>query len=358
MRPEPPSDGRPRDWEGALRRFLAAPNRRAAERELERLQREFFSVAANQVLTEELRRGVPANKGELDETQDTFNDVSLMIRAKIAQRLLTLWEQPPPRETIQHLRAYVVTVARNACVDYLRRKYPGRHALDNSLRAALDNRPPFARWRTRIHGDIQEWRCGKAEWHAQERPPIGLRFNDALRDRVAFAIRDLSRADAVARIFEITEAPLRFVELLFFLSDYWDVEAPYRIAERESVPFRVPKPYQTGLQPEEVISVIGTLQTLWQQIKPLSPPQAATLLLKLPAFEAGSYLNALVRFRVTTWSSLASVMDMEPAKLRQIASDVPLEDAEIAELLGLAPEDIARIRQDARRRLKGNGGRR
>lgn len=333
-----------------MRRFLAAPDRRAAERELERLHREFFSVVANQVLTDELRRGVPADRSELEETQDTFNDVSLMIRASIARRLLTLWEQPSPKEGIRHLRAYVVAVARNACVDYLRRKYPGRHALDNSLRIALGNRPTLALWRTDIDSDLKEWRCGKPEW--QEQNPAMLRLDERLQGRIAAAIRDLGRRDALPRIFEITQAPVRFVELLSFLSEIWDVEAPYRTAEREYVPFRVPKPYQSGFQPEEIVTLIGTLQTLWRQLRALSPPQAATLLLKFPEFEAGSYLNALIRFQVTTWPALARTMGLETSRLREVAPHVPLEDTEIAELLGLTPEDIPRIRQDARRRLK------
>ena len=350
MRPEQTPDARPRDWEGALRRFLAARSRREAEQELERLYREFFSVAVNRVLAEELRRGVPADKEELDETRDSFNDISLMVRAGITRRLLTLWEQPPPKEGISHLHAYVVSAARNACVDYLRRKYPGRHALDNALRAAFDNRPALALWRTPRDGGVQEWRCGKPEW--QDKAPVGLRFDEPLQGRVAAAIRDLSRADALPRIFEVTQAPLRFVELLSFLGDLWDVEEPHRTAEREYVPFRVPKPYQSGFQPEEIVTLIGTLQTLWRQICTLSPLQAATLLLKFPEFEAGSYLNALVRFDITTWPALARTMGLETSRLREVAANAPLEDTEIAELLGLAPEDIPRIRQDARRRLK------
>lgn len=350
MRTEPPPDGRPRDWEGALRRFLAADTRREAERQLDRLHREFFSVVVNRVLAEELRRGVPADKEELDETRDSFNDISLMVRAGIARRLLALWEQPPPKAGISHLHAYVVAAARNACVDYLRRKYPGRHALDNSLRVALENRPELAVWQTPLASGLQEWRCGKPDW--QDQIPVGLRFDERLQGRIATAIRDLSRPDALPCIFEVTQAPLRFVELLSFLSDLWDVEEPYRTAERDSVPFRVPKPYQSGFQPEEIVTLIGTLQTLWRQLRTLSPPQAATLLLKFPEFEAGSYLNALVRFDITTWPALARTMGLETSRLREVAANAPLEDVEIAELLGLAPEDIPRVRQDARRRLK------
>jgi len=350
MRPEQPPDAQPRDWDGALRRFLAADTRREAERQLDRLHREFFSVTVKRVLAEELRRGVPADKEEMDETRDSSNDIFLMVRAGITRRLLTLWEQPPPKEGISHLHAYVVAASRNACVDYLRRKYPGRHALDNALHAALENRPSLALWRTPLDGGHQEWRCGKPEW--QDQAPVELRFDERLQDRIAAAIRDLSRADALARIFEVTQAPLRFVELLSFLSDYWDVEAPYRTAERESVPFRVPKPYQSGFQPEEIVTLIGTLQTWWRRIRTLSPLQAATLLLKFPEFESGSYLNALIRFDITTWPTLARTMGLETSQLREVAANAPLEDAEIAELLGLAPEDIPRIRQDARRRLK------
>lgn len=337
-------------WEGELKRFLATNTRRDAEKQLDRLHREFFSVTVTQVLAEEMWRGIPAGKEELDETQDSFNDISLTVRASLARRLFTLWEQPPPKDSITHLHAYVVTVARNACVDYLRRKYPGRHALDNALRVALDTRPALALWRTPLESGLQEWRCGKQE--QQSELPVSLRFNEPLQERIRRAIQDLSHAEALSRFFNIAPAPLRFVELLSFLSDTWDVEAPYRLAVREVVPFRVPKPYQSGFQPEELVSLIGTLQTLWKRIRILSPLQAACLLLKFPEFENGSYLNALIRFDITTWPMLAGTMGLEISRLREIAPQAPLEDADIAALLGLTPEDIPRIRQDARRRLE------
>ncbi len=59
-----------------------------------------------------------------------------------------------------------------------------------------------------------------------------------------------------------------------------------------------------------------------------------------------------MRFDITTWPTLARTMGLETSRLREVAANAPLEDAEIADLLGLAPEDIPRIRQDARRRLK------
>ena len=350
MGTEPEPKTQTKNWAGALQRFLAAETHQEAEKRLDWLHREFFSVAITQVLAEELRRGVPADKEELDETQDSFNDISLMVRANIARRLLTLWEQEPPKDEITHLHAYVVAAARNACVDYLRRKYPGRHALDNALRAALENRPEFALWRVPLESNLQEWRCGKRE--QQDQVPLALRFDERLQQRLARALQGLDRADALPRIFDVAQAPLRFVELLSFLSDYWDVETPYRLAVREWVPFQVPKPYQSGFQPEEIVTLIGTLQALWQQIRTLSSLQAATLLLKLPEFEHGSYLDALIRFDVTTWPVLARTIGLEVSQIRDIAPQAPLEDVEIAALMRLAPSDVARIRQDARRRLK------
>ena len=349
MSTEPARGLQIRSWEGALRRFLAARSRREAEKRLEWLHREFFSVVVGQVLTEELRRGAPADRGELDEAQDSFNDVSLLVQANLAKRLLTLWEQPPPKERIAHLHAYVVAAARNACVDYLRRKYPGRHALDNALRAALGSRPGLALWRVPLASGLQEWRCGRQEQRGEF--PVGLRFEERLQGRLARALQGLGHTEALPRIFDVASAPLRFVELLSFLSELWDVEAPYRQAEREFVPFRVSKPYQSGFQPEEIVILIGTLQSLWQQVRSLSSLQAAVLLLKLPAFESGSSLEALVRFDITTWSVLAGTMGLEVLQLREAASQAPLEDAEIAVLLGLAPSVVPRLRQDARRRL-------
>jgi hypothetical protein len=358
-----PINRKGRSWNAALRSFLTTNTRREAERRFDWLHAQFLSDTITRVLTEELRRGAFTRPEEVYEAQETFGEISLLVRGKIFARLIALWEdrQKPDwssrsfRDPIGSFHAYVVAVVQNACVDYLRRKYPGRHALDNALRAALDVRPDLALWRvplnTDTRPDIQEWRCGRPEWRDGGRFPALLLSGDPLARHLSSELGGLDRAAALARVFEVTQAPLRFTQLLDFLADLWDVEAVHRNALHERADFHVPKPYLRGIQPEEVVDLMGMLQSLWGRVRRLSTPQAAVLLLKVPEHESGSFLDAMVHLEIAGWQDIAGITGLSVTLLQRIAESVPLTDHEIADVLDVAPEDVPRIRQDARRRL-------
>ena len=349
-----------RDWNEALRSFLATPTRRDADRRFDWLHAEFLSDTVQRVLTAELRRGAFTSPEEAYEYHEIFLDLSFLVRAKIFGLLLKLWEDRQdnagtgriPHDKIGNFYTYVVTVTKNACVDYLRRKYPGRHALDNALRVSLEVRPDLTLWRIPIDNTTQEWRCGRPDWRDAGRFPITLQPTDDIAVRLKKELADLDRSEALARVFEVTQAPLRYTQLLNFLVEYWDVEAVHRNALRERVDFRVPKPYVRGIQPEEVVDLMGRLQRIWGQIKHLTPAQAAVVLLKVPEYEEGSFLDEMVRLRVASWIDIAQITHLSVDLLLKLSMSVPLSDREIGDVLNIATEEVPRIRQDARRRLE------
>lgn len=347
--------------DAALHRFLNASDRREAERRFDRLDSEFISPVVTSVLSFELRRGPRATPQELFQENDTFRDLSLQARGKLAGRLMDLWQQfhdadasgsPFQGEAIMNLRRYTEAIARHACVDYLRRKFPGRHSLDTVLRAVLDLSDDLDLWQRELRPDFYEWLCGWRAWRETARQPVFLHGDPSLQARLRRDLEGLKRAQALRRVFEIVRAPLRYDDLVNFLADFWDVEAPYRAAARERADFRVPKPYLSGLQPEEVVQRLGTLQAIWERVRLLKPAQAATLLLKLPQAERGSYLDEMVRLGVASEPEIAAAMGLSVQSLRQRSPDLPLEDVQIAEILGVEPDEVRRIRQDARRRLE------
>jgi DNA-directed RNA polymerase specialized sigma24 family protein len=343
-------------WNLELRRLLSCPTRKEAEHLFDSLHRDLFDPVIQRVLKEEIGRDMPASREELNEEADSFEDLSILVRGRIAIRLLNLWEErhahpdAPQPHRIHSLPAYIIAIARNACVDYLRQDYPGRHSLDNSLRTALSKIPALAIWSITSPEGYVEWQCGPHD--RQDALPIPLNSNHELQGVLRRHLESLSRADALSRIFEILRAPLRYTELLNFLASYWDVERAYRHAALESLPFQLTKPYQTGLQPEEVVELIGTAQSLWQQIRRISPQQAAAILLKAPSPAAdGSYVDFIHQHRIADWNDIAKAVGLSPEQVESIAPDIPLEDQRIADLLTILPKDVPRIRQDARARL-------
>lgn|GEM_PF-4153303 len=349
----------------ALRPFLRAATSKEKERLFDRLDSEFLSPLAKAVLSQELRRGYAASSDELFAQNDAFRDLYLQIRARLAKRLNILHQRFAEAdvtgfftgETIGALSAYVVTAARHACVDYLRQKYPGRHALDVALRAVLESSDALGIWKVTQDTDILEWRCGKRAWQENGRDPLTLRANPTLQRRLKSGLNGLERGEALRVVFEIAPGPLRYTELLDFLADHWNVEATYRMADLERVPFHVAKPYQSGLQPEAAAVSYGTLQVIWGQMAVLNMEQAATLLLKMPPMGEGNGLTELVRLGIATWTQIAQKAGIPEEELQALSATLPLEDEEIATRLHVAPDEVRRIRQDARRKLARHRGR-
>ena len=342
-------------WSGALAYLLAAPDRREAEQREEQLYRSLFRKVIHRVVWEEMQCDLPTTLEAQDQENYAFEDLTLLVRGRIAVRLLSLWEARHALDgkgvtgTIAHLRAYIMAAARYACVDFFRQEYPGRHALNNSLRVAFDVRADLALWQAELSEGQEEWRCGRPEW--EEQSTIPLRLSTSQRMLLTTELEGLDQAEALSHIFEVVKGPLRFTELLGFLAEFWDVEATHRREMRESAEFRVPKGLQEGLQPEGVAERIGTYQNIWALVRRLAPAQVAVLLLKAPASGAGNELLEMVRLDIMDWWDLASVMGLPAERLHQIAPNVPLEDREIAALIGVTREEVPRIRQDAHRRL-------
>lgn len=348
----------------ALRHFLDAPEERSAERAFERLDAEFLTPLIKAALSREIFRSVPttpeANFAELD----TYHDLYLLVRGKMAVRLYALRDKRSVAGdgarigTVARLAPYVITVARHAYVDYLRRKYPGRHALDVSLRAVLESSPVFSLWRHPLGDRRHEWRCGLLIWHQEERGTVSLLDDSALRARLRTEVakHGTNRGTVLDPIFHLVGQPLRYTELLDFLAEQWNVEAPYLAAARESVPFRVGKPYVSDLHPEAAtVGYYGALQHVWESLRPLSTAQAAVLLLKAPPGSRGGTLAEMVRLGIATWDEIAARIGLPVADLLALSEELPLDDEEIAVRLSIPFDEVRRVRQDARRRIERLG---
>jgi hypothetical protein len=292
---------------------------------------------------------------------DLFDEMTWLVKAKLAARLLWAWECRADGQMtvleigteIGNLCAYAAVVARNACVDHLRAKYPGRHALDVALRSALAALPNVGLWSVSGGpGKSPVLICGFSKWRNAGRIPVSIINSRAVEDRLRSELAGVGRSDVLARAFNLFDSPYYYSELLTFLADYWDVERIYRITESETVLFRVPMPYLSDLHPERIVETIGLYQRLWPKLKLLSEKQAKVIMFKLPDYdEDRTFLDALVEFTAATWLEIADVTGVSTAVLTEITAKLPLEDTALAELLSIGVVDVRRIRQDARRKL-------
>lgn len=340
-----------------LQGFLFAPTETEAKARYSRLDAEFVSADVVATVVRELWRGKPLDNAELFALNDSLADLSVGVRGKLCVRLWRLRERfaaaqagaDSVPEPLRDLRAYTVATAERGCVDYLRRKYPGRYALEVALRTSCNASEEWARWR--VTDPESDWLIGRAAWRDTGVAPRSLRSDPALSARLRAVLNGVAHTDALPIIFDCCAAPLFFNELLGFLAGYWDVERVYRMQSLEQVPFTVGKTYQSGIEPEEIIRRVGVLQEVWDALTPLSPKQSAVLLLKSPPFGDIGFLDELTRFEVATWEEVGVKIGFSVARVQELSASLPLSDEEIAGHLGIAPDVVRRVRQDARLRM-------
>src|SRR6185436_19765180 len=95
------------------------------------------------------------------EFEEIYNDIQL----RLLKRLRALKEDPADRNHIVNLRAYVATVTRNTCDEYLRDRYPLRRSLKDKVRRHLLSHPEFALWEDTQHN----WLAGLSGWQNRDR---------------------------------------------------------------------------------------------------------------------------------------------------------------------------------------------
>jgi hypothetical protein len=99
------------------------------------------------------------------------------------------------------------------------------------------------------------------------------------------------------------------------------------------------------------------LQRLWEELKQLPLNQRAALLLNLKDASGFAAITLFPAIGIATMRQLAAALELTPERLAELWNDLPIEDARIAELLGLTRQQVINARKSGRerlaRRLKG-----
>jgi hypothetical protein len=93
------------------------------------------------------------------------------------------------------------------------------------------------------------------------------------------------------------------------------------------------------------------LARLWMEIQQLPLRQRAALLLNLKDASGGDCTRLFPLRGIATIRQIAEALDMLPERFAELWKDLPLEDAAIAELLGVRRQQVINLRKCARERL-------
>jgi RNA polymerase sigma factor (sigma-70 family) len=330
-----------------LHPFLQAEDESQAQGLLEQVIAEHAQPLVCEIVHSKLRPAHPDSRGTVtpQEAEDVCNEAVVQLLG----RLRDLHDGSEEDGAIANFRGYVATVAYNFCTQSLRQRYPERHRLKNRLRYLLNHDPRFALWED-ARGSLL---CGLAEWKDAAVPPLpsgksGLQ--NSLHQKPN--LRQLPPRALIQALFTLCGRPVELDELVGVAGDIWGIQDLRRIESHEATDGeiwnRLPDP---RVNVAMLVERRMYLAALWKEIGELRPRQRAALLLNLHDAGGQDMLPLFVLVDVARFSEIASALDMTMEELADLWDDLPLEDATIAQRMGLTRQQVINLRKSARERL-------
>ena len=289
------------------------------------------------------------NRAYNDDAEDVHSETVLNLLTR-----LTELRNDSQLEAIRDFRSYVAVTSYRACYEHLRRKYPQRFSLKNKLRYFLRHQPEFALWET----DESGWLGGFSEW--REKPGADSRRLTQLRDHFTEFEREMFAGgtavgqnlnDLLTGIFTWTGAAIELDDLVGIVAEAWKIKDQPAREEEADQQRSAPEDSRDSRSIDNAISERALLGSLWSEIVNMSQRHCAALLLNLKDNRGSSALDLFLLTGVASFPQIAAVLGETDERLAEIWNQLPLEDAKIAERLGLIRQQVINLRRTARLRL-------
>jgi RNA polymerase sigma factor (sigma-70 family) len=297
----------------------------------------------------------PHRATQRDEADDLYQEALLQLLSRLQQL-----RREPALHPVADLRGMAAVIAHRTCSGWMRRQFPERHALKNRLHYLLTRQKGLALWQD-ADGKLL---AGFAAWQGREKTAAAERLGElsdveelSAHVRMLKSGRQQALADALAAIFKHLGGPVEFGELVSAAAALLGIrDQPFEsLPEHEEAAASTPAAGESD--PAWQIEKRIFLQRLWEELRQLPPNQRAALLLNLKDAGGTGCITLFLVTGVATLRQLADVLGMPADDFAQLWNELPLEDARIAELLGLTRQQVINARKSGRerlaRRLKG-----
>lgn len=299
------------------------------------------------------------NLRELHDAEDICNDVIVQLLKRL-RRL----KVDSGTEIVNDFSGYVAVTAYNACNLYLRKKYPERSRLKSRLRYVMRKDSRLAVWER-----SGRWVCGLGVWCEEERPLISTAIVRRLREDSEFVSRlatslngnQQKAASSIAMLFDRLAGPIELHVLAVLI---WEAarnreQLAKMRSEIGSIEESDDEPLlRADESPDDWTLAEATrrehqtyLRRLWSEIRALPLRQRTALLLNLRDPLGFEVVTLLIDVGVASLADISGALDISIEQLGDLWQRLPIEDAKIAEQLGVSRQQVINLRLSARRRL-------
>ena len=343
------------DVDALLLPFLCAEDEAESETLLGKLICEEVEPVITKIIKHKLR--VPLNPAQGQERNQDALDLAGDLRTNILSELRRL-KNSSNGKAINNLHHYVALKAYSACADYFREKNPQRLRLKSSLRHHLRQNAGFALWESEGH----RWLCGLSRWHdAGQQMPEHLtnQLQQLTENPRAALLASLPNVDVqllppvelLAAIFGCAGHPIEFDRLVSIAAQVLGIrDQPTESFDDENSHLRG-SIVDASLRVDVALEQRLYLEKLWVEVCELPSLQRAALLLNLRDAGGGSVIAFIPFLKIASRQQIAEALSLPEEQFGELWNDLPLDDASIAQLLGITRQQVINLRKTARERL-------
>jgi DNA-directed RNA polymerase specialized sigma24 family protein len=332
--------------------FLEATTEKEEEIYLLQLLDEHINPLVRQVLRYKLQSSF--SQKERGFLNQDIEEVYYEIQLHVLERLRKFKSHPDSR-SVTNLRGYVVTTARNACDEYLRRKFPQRRKLKDKIRYCLTSNSDFALWKNAG----KEWLSGLSDWRTSTQPTSASSNEPSKNDLLQTVVGKLQGVHAqglelrgmIIAIFKIHGFPVELDQLTAIVAKLQGVE-DHPMTPFETISNSTSEPvlsYQVNSA--TLVEYHQLLEQLWIEIRQLPRRQRVALLCNLKNQQGINVITLFPAAGVATFEQIADALELPLEEFERLWRKLPLDDLNLAAYLGTTRQQVINLRRSARDRL-------
>ena len=331
-----------------LREWLLETDTERAGRQLEQLLARHAKPLVHRIVGFKLAAGSKAGGRAQADAEDVCHNALCQLLARLNQL-----KSGGDAETPRDFTAYAAVTAYNACNEYFRSRRPAWLSFSMKVRYAATHSPEFALWETEGGKEV----CGLAPDRGREAVIDTNTLSqacEALRRRV-----DASRLTVVQLMREVLSAtggPLILDSLVELAAELSGVREE-RVLSLDNDPSGRPGGARGWEQlrdsaPAADVQLIRRdyILHLWNEICDLPLEHRKALLLNLNDSTGGD-IRLFDSLGIASVREIAAALGMDALEFAELWKDLPLDDARVAQRLGVSRQDVINRRSSARKRL-------